>query len=757
MSSGLSSHHSSPHFRTKHSLLVIPTLTLTDPSSPVRYVGQSMKQTNIVNMSTGVKVNEVKASGQEWDQLSSDVLPEANKSYSFSRQDFASDLFSIDSFLKTNRSKVSLEQLKDDLSSYLKVLKTSMVELINEDYNDFVNLSTNLMGFDKAINNLSQPLIQLRDQSFTIEHQFNERIKQLENQMKRLESIRRNKSELNKLISIMDGIERAEQWFDGFRNSGNSCDNHSNSLSSIEKIVLIIIKIEIQLKSIELDIPLVNQQLMPRIESISSDLKQRLEFGFFAAITDNDSQELNSILRIYALNGKQTEIENMFRRKLVKPYMDEVICEAFLQRYGINQLFDEILEFIDLKCGLIVNMNETNYSFMIHSVWSEISNCLVVRTPSLFSVGNPDVFHSQYCLTIEFIDNFVAKSHIKRSQLEDNNGYKELMNKFNVEVYLHIRFQQIATKFEATLEEHAFEMNRTPNHGFRYIVTQTLYDCLTMCWSKQTVYIGVLFASFWKITVQLLSRYSFWLQNLNESDIKTTGFEAPNSRLSNATHLLGTLINDCKYFVNESKQFFTTNIIDLKPIQVNSDELRQSFDESIQSLESKGLLNIVSLMESCLVKQCDLILRQVNDVPRLYRKTNKEVPTKASNYINHCIDLLASITSSETQLWNSEWTRHVLNEITSHFKQFTSEVLTSVQKIEDSLKRLKKAKIGIQNNQSKNNLNNMSDDDKIRLQIYYDVQEFGKQIEEKLKIESKTIGSFIELSEMTNASKNLIN
>ncbi|CAG2110772.1 unnamed protein product, partial [Medioppia subpectinata] len=132
--------------------------------------------------------------------------------------------------------------------------------------------------------------------------------------------------------------------------------------------------------------------------------------------------------------------------------------------------------------------------------------------------------------------------------------------------------------------------------------------------------------------------------------------------------------------------------------------------------------------ESCLIRQCDSILRQVNDVPRLYRKTNKEVPTKASNYINHCIELIFSITSSQTQVWKTEWTRYVLNEITSHYKQYTSEVLTSVQKIEDSLKRLKKAKIGNQNNVSKNNLNNMSDDDKIRLQIYYDVQEFGQQV-----------------------------
>ncbi|XP_044923320.1 conserved oligomeric Golgi complex subunit 2-like isoform X1 [Mustela putorius furo] len=38
-----------------------------------------------------------------------------------------------------------------------------MVELINKDYADFVNLSTNLVGMDKALNELSVPLGQLRE------------------------------------------------------------------------------------------------------------------------------------------------------------------------------------------------------------------------------------------------------------------------------------------------------------------------------------------------------------------------------------------------------------------------------------------------------------------------------------------------------------------------------------------------------------------------------------------------------------------
>ena len=40
---------------------------------------------------------------------------------------------------------MDLETLRDDLAIYLKILQSAMIELINKDYADFVNLSTNLV------------------------------------------------------------------------------------------------------------------------------------------------------------------------------------------------------------------------------------------------------------------------------------------------------------------------------------------------------------------------------------------------------------------------------------------------------------------------------------------------------------------------------------------------------------------------------------------------------------------------------------
>lgn len=47
---------------------------------------------------------------------------------------------------------------------YLKVLRSAMIDLINKDYADFVNLSSNLIGLDKAINGIQIPLGQLKEE-----------------------------------------------------------------------------------------------------------------------------------------------------------------------------------------------------------------------------------------------------------------------------------------------------------------------------------------------------------------------------------------------------------------------------------------------------------------------------------------------------------------------------------------------------------------------------------------------------------------
>lgn len=74
------------------------------------------------------------------------------------------ETFSVDQFLQDHRNMANLETMRDDLGIYLKSLRSAMIELINKDYADFVNLSSNLIGLDKAITSIQLPLGQLKEE-----------------------------------------------------------------------------------------------------------------------------------------------------------------------------------------------------------------------------------------------------------------------------------------------------------------------------------------------------------------------------------------------------------------------------------------------------------------------------------------------------------------------------------------------------------------------------------------------------------------
>lgn len=83
--------------------------------------------------------------------------------HTIERSVFTANDFDPDRFLSSRRH-LGLERLKMELNSHLKSLKVELVELINRDYQDFINLSTNLKGVDRAIDTLQQPLVRMETQ-----------------------------------------------------------------------------------------------------------------------------------------------------------------------------------------------------------------------------------------------------------------------------------------------------------------------------------------------------------------------------------------------------------------------------------------------------------------------------------------------------------------------------------------------------------------------------------------------------------------
>lgn len=117
---------------------------------------------------TAAEMNNVKRpSASKMDAAFPAPVPDRTPSFttaapiSFDRSSFTGPTFSPEDFL-ADRRHIALDRLKSELQEALRDLKGELVELINLDYVEFINLSTKLVGVDKMIAELSQPLDEIK-------------------------------------------------------------------------------------------------------------------------------------------------------------------------------------------------------------------------------------------------------------------------------------------------------------------------------------------------------------------------------------------------------------------------------------------------------------------------------------------------------------------------------------------------------------------------------------------------------------------
>ena len=109
----------------------------------------------------------------------------------------------------------SLGVLRDDLGIYLKVLRSSMIELINQDYADFVNLSTNLVGLDQGIIKIKSPLVDFQSELSCAKAELSGRLESVKSCLARQERIREDKEKLSSMQQMSSVISKVERRLGG--------------------------------------------------------------------------------------------------------------------------------------------------------------------------------------------------------------------------------------------------------------------------------------------------------------------------------------------------------------------------------------------------------------------------------------------------------------------------------------------------------------------------------------------------------------
>ncbi|XP_011233523.1 conserved oligomeric Golgi complex subunit 2 isoform X1 [Ailuropoda melanoleuca] len=725
-------------------------------------------------------------------------LPKGPDTLCFDKDEFMKEDFDVDHFVSDCRKRVQLEELRGDLELYYKLLKTAMVELINKDYADFVNLSTNLVGMDKALNQLSVPLGQLREEVLSLRSSVSEGIRAVDERMCKQEDIRKKKMCVLRLIQVIRSVEKIEKILNSQSSKETSALEASSPLWTGQILERIATEFnQLQFHAVQSKgMPLLDK-VRPRIAGITAMLQQSLEGLLLEGLQTSNVDIIRHCLRTYATIDKTRDAEALVGQVLVKPYMDEVIVEQIAESHpdGLHIMYDKLLEFVPHHCRLLrevtggaISSEKGNtvpgYDFLVNSVWPEIVRGLEEKLPSLFNPGNPDAFHEKYTISMDFVRAFERQCGSQASvrRLRAHPAYHSFNNKWNLPVYFQIRFREIAGSLEAALTD---VLEDAPaGSSFCLLASHRTWGSLQRCWSDE-MFLPVLAPRLWRLTLQILARYSVFVSELllrpisNESakDFKkplVTGSKDPSVAQGSGEDQGGGP-SETKPVVSISSTQLVYVVADLDKLQEQLPELLETIKPKLEMIGFKNFSSISAAaledsqtsLAACvpalsnriiqdLSESCFSYLKSALEVPRLYRRTNKEVPTAASSYVDSALKPFYQLQSGHKDKLKramiQQWLEGALSESTHKYYETVSDVLSSVRKMEESLKRLKQARKSTPANPVGPSGGGMSDDDKIRLQLALDVEYLGEQIQ-KMGLATKDIRSFPALTELVAAAK----
>uniref|UniRef100_A0A2K5CQ70 Conserved oligomeric Golgi complex subunit 2 n=1 Tax=Aotus nancymaae TaxID=37293 RepID=A0A2K5CQ70_AOTNA len=694
-------------------------------------------------------------------------LPKGPDTLCFDKDEFMKEDFDVDHFVSDCRKRVQLEELRDDLELYYKLLKTAMVELINKDYADFVNLSTNLVGMDKALNQLSVPLGQLREEVLSLRSSVSEGIRAVDERMSKQEDIRKKKMCVLRLIQVIRSVEKIEKILNSQSSKETSALEASSPLLTGQILERIATEFnQLQFHAVQSKgMPLLDT-VRPRIAGITAMLQQSLEGLLLEGLQTSDVDIIRHCLRTYATIDKTRDAEALVGQVLVKPYIDEV-CEPPLTNVH------EHLSYSNTVPG---------YDFLVNSVWPQIVRGLEEKLPSLFNPGNPDAFHEKYTISMDFVRRFERQcgSQASVKRLRAHPAYHSFNNKWNLPVYFQIRFREIAGSLEAALTD---VLEDAPAESpYCLLASHRTWSSLRRCWSDE-MFLPLLVHRLWRLTLQILARYSVFVNELSLKPISNESLKEIKKPLVTGSKELsitpgntedqGSGPSETKPVVSISRTQLVYVVADLDKLQEQLPELLEIIKPKLEMIGFKNFSSISAALEdsqsslsACvpslsskivqdLSDSCFNFLKSALEVPRLYRRTNKEVPTTASSYVDSALKPLFQLQSGHKDKLKpaiiQQWLKGTLSESTHKYYETVSDVLNSVKKMEESLKRLKQARKTTPANPVGPS-GGMSDDDKIRLQLALDVEYLGEQIQ-KLGLQTSDIKSFPALTELVAAAK----
>ncbi|CAL5440780.1 unnamed protein product [Camellia sinensis] len=734
----------------------------------------------------------------------------------FKQSSFLQPNFDSESYIADLRTFVPFETLRSELHSHLSSLKHELVDLINRDYADFVNLSTKLVDVDAAVVRMRAPLSEIREKILVFCSAVEASLLALQTGLRQRAEASAAREVLELLLDTFHVVSKVEKlikelpsvpadWSNGDVNfaekdldhlsNGFSVQHTENETNIRETQSMLLDRIASEMNRFKFYITHAQVQNLPfienmekRIQNASLLLDASLGHCFVDRLEHRDANVIFNCLRAYAAIDNTRSAEEIFRSTVVAPLIQKIIPHSSSGVVGggasgdeLEEDYKQIKQYIEKDCKFLLEISSTEnsglhvFSFLSNSILIEVLSAIQRGRPWAFSPGRPTEFLKNYKSSLDFLAHLegYCPSRSAVAKFRAEAVYVEFMKQWNVGVYFSLRFQEIAGALDSALAGASLvpiqtsHSERRNSQDLTLKPSVTLLECLKSCWREDVVVLSFS-DKFFRLSLQLLSRYSNWLSSglaarkagnegsnpgsewaISAVPDDFRSYDPPSNHVNSAND--GRIIHDLNCLVAEICSDFLRHVIGL--LSSCSTEVLELVEQSIlQGAKSlKDLIPIVmnSIIEAEVKKSVEA-LKQLKGITATYRMTNKPLPVRHSPYVSGVLHPLKAFLDGEranTYLMRDirdELLHGAAFEITGHYHESVADLVSLAKKTDSSLQRIRQGAQRRGGASSDVSENNVSNTDKICMQLFLDIQEYGRNLS-ALGVEAAKIPAYRSL------------
>ncbi|KAG2501945.1 hypothetical protein HYH03_000443 [Edaphochlamys debaryana] len=469
---------------------------------------------------------------------------------------FLEDSFNADACVADLRRYVPLATLQNELSGYLGTLKTKLVEVINEDYADYVGLSGRLANVEGAVVRMRKPLLDLRDKLHAVQDAVRTELNSLNQGLRKRKEVATQRALLELILEVshvaakvdklLEEVAAADQGGDG--GAGAGAGDLVSQCRLLERVAAEVSRLTfLANKGKELAFV---RSLEPRIASHRAALRGRLSAALSAALGALPGSQgggplkrgpTNTAAALHALHaaadlGEAEAAEAAVRSVVVAPLVDKLISDHKALGHsasapgggGLAALLSNILAGVRAELGPLLDASLApgsalrSLDLLSGAVLDEVQGAIAAALPGVFSPGVPPAFHANYLATMAWLRQLEAMAATRGAveRLRGSPGHTALMRRWNVSVYFSLLYQEIAGELEDALSSDRLEpASATASAGgdalsaaapAQLAPSLVLLRCLRRAASPDVV-LPPLTDRFLRLALQLTQRYAAWV------------------------------------------------------------------------------------------------------------------------------------------------------------------------------------------------------------------------------------------------------